>query len=65
MAFCLSVKNQTCDQRVLQSKWLKAFPAITQKTTIFKQQSFLRSFPTKTNEKILQHNGKTLILGYF
>ena len=60
-----------CDKRTLQSNWLKAFPAITQEQE-FPQiwdlyskidnnvNFYLRKFPAKINDIIVQNKGKTL-----
>ena len=62
-----------CDQRFLQTNWLKAFPAITQGQEFFQtwdlysqidnnNNCYLRTFPAKINYKIFHNNGKTLFL---
>ena len=62
-----------CDQRFLQTNWLKAFPAITQGKEFFQtwdlysqidnnNNCYLRTFPAKINYKIFHNNGKTLFL---
>ena len=65
-----------CDQRILQSNWLKAFPAITQEqkfpqiwdlySKIDKNINFyFRNFPARIDHKIFQNKGKIRLLGHF
>ena len=83
LVICLYVKNQCdpvissggiCDQRILQSNRLKAFPAITQKQKFSQiwdlyskidDSIILRSFSGKINEIFFPNIGKKLFFGSF
>ena len=85
LAICLYAKNtcdpfipwgDICDQRILRSNWLKAFPAIIQEqefsqiwylySKIYNNINFyLNTFPAKINDETFQNKGKTLLCGHF
>ena len=81
LAICLHAKNQCdpvipsgdiCDQRILQSNWLKAFPGITQETQKWDLYSiidnntnfYFKYISSKNQCQNFQNKRKTLFWGH-